>query len=417
MPEILPRIESVPGFTVAGAAAGMRPDGAPDFALIVSDTDCACAGVFTRNAMKAAPVQFGMDRLQQNASAIRAVAVNTRSANACTGARGLQDARQTTAWVGEALGIAAESVLVMSTGIIGLPLPMAGIRRGVDLTSQQLGHDWELTARAIMTTDTRPKMGSVQVQTAGGGHYTLAGICKGSGMIAPHMATMLAVIVTDAALTTEQANNALQAASAQSFNHIVVDGDMSTNDTAYLLANGRSEASLADEVDFVLFQVALNALTRKLAQDIVRDGEGGNEIRHHPGMRRRKRSRRLARRQQHRPLIPLQNGALWRRRKLGPRDGRRGLFRRSAAAGTRATIRGGRRNAARNAPAPLRRRHAHRLRRSRCRCHHGRRFADLPVGLRLRRRGRSDRLDLRSQPRLRLHQWRLSLMTATISPR
>ena len=278
MPEILPQIESVPGFMVAGAAAGLRPDGAPDFALIVSDTDCACAAVFTSNAMKAAPVLFGMERLQQSATAIRAVAVNTRSANACTGAGGLEDARQTATWVGEALGIAAESVLVMSTGVIGLPLPMAGIRRGVELTSGQLGQDWELTARAIMTTDTWPKMGSVRVQTAGGDTYTLTGISKGSGMIAPHMATMLAVIVTDAALTAEQANRTLQAASAQSFNRIVVDGDMSTNDTAYLLANGRSEVTLADEADFAQFQAALNALTRKLAQDIVRDGEGATKF-------------------------------------------------------------------------------------------------------------------------------------------
>lgn len=278
MTEIQPRIDSVSGFSVAGAAAGLRPDGAPDFALIVSDSDCVCAGVFTRNAMKAAPVLYGMERLAASASGYRAVAVNTRSANACTGERGLADARQTAARVGEALGVAADSVLVMSTGIIGLPLPMDGIGRGIGLTAPRLGQDWEMTARAIMTTDTRPKMASARVTTAAGATYSLAGISKGSGMIAPDMATMLAVIVTDAALSEEQAARALGEANQHSFNNIVVDGDMSTNDTAYLLANGRSGVALDDDADWRQFQAALTALARKLAQDIVRDGEGATKF-------------------------------------------------------------------------------------------------------------------------------------------
>ena len=206
MTDILPQIESVPGFQVAGVAAGLRPDGKPDFALIYSETDCVCAGVFTRNVMKAAPVLHGMARLEQSNSGIRAIAVNTRSANACTGSsRTAKTPEQTASWVAAALDIDASSVLVMSTGVIGLPLPMAGIRNGVELTSTQLGDDWEMTARAIMTTDTRPKLGSIQVQTAAGDTYTMAGISKGSGMIAPDMATMLAVIVTDAAITEDQA--------------------------------------------------------------------------------------------------------------------------------------------------------------------------------------------------------------------
>ena len=278
MPEIQSTIDAVPGFTVAGAAAGLRPDGAPDFALIYSDRDCTAAGVFTRNVMKAAPVLYGMERLEKNAAQIRAVAINTRSANACTGSRGREDAQQTAQWIGDSLGIAADSVLVMSTGIIGLPLPMAGIQRGVEMTSQGLGQDWLLTARAIMTTDLQPKLGSIRVQTSSGASYTLAGISKGSGMIAPDMATMLAVIVTDAVLSTEQAHRALQAANEVSFNRIVVDGDMSTNDTAYLLANGHSGVSLEAEEDFAQFQAALDALARKLAQDIVRDGEGATKF-------------------------------------------------------------------------------------------------------------------------------------------
>ena len=278
MTEILPEINSVPGFQVAGTAAGLRPDGKPDFALIYSDSDCVCAGVFTRNVMKAAPVLHGMARLEQSNSGIRAIAVNTRSANACTGSRGLEDAQQTASWVAAALEIDASSVLVMSTGVIGLPLPMAGIRNGVELTSTQLGNGWEMTARAIMTTDTWPKLGSIQVQTAGGDSYTIAGIIKGSGMIAPDMATMLAVIVTDAAITEDQAIHSLETANELSFNRIVVDGDMSTNDTAYLLANGRSGVNLETEAEIAQFQTALNALARKLAQDIVRDGEGATKF-------------------------------------------------------------------------------------------------------------------------------------------
>ncbi len=274
MPEIQNKINSVPGFQVAGAAAGLRQDGQPDFALIFSERACVVAGVFTRNLMKAAPVLYGMERLAKGREGIRAIAVNTRSANACTGERGRRDAHQSAVWVAEALAIPQNSVLVMSTGVIGLPLPMAGVRRGVELTSTTLGDDWEAAARAILTTDTRTKLGSVTVRQAGGGQYTLAGISKGSGMIAPTMATMLAILVTDIALTPEQAENALQTANDLSFNRIVVDGDMSTNDTAYLLANGQSGVTLENAADCAQFQTALNDLARKLAQDIVRDGEG-----------------------------------------------------------------------------------------------------------------------------------------------
>ncbi|MCY3835597.1 MAG: bifunctional glutamate N-acetyltransferase/amino-acid acetyltransferase ArgJ [Anaerolineaceae bacterium] len=278
MTEVLPYIDSVPGFQVAGTAAGLRPDGKADFALIYSESDCVCAGVFTRNVMKAAPVLHGMARLEQSNEGIRAIAINTRSANACTGRRGLGDAEQTAAWVADALPVTADAVLVMSTGVIGLPLPMEGIRKGIEATHKQLGQDWEMAARAIMTTDTWPKLASVQVTTAGGARYTLAGISKGSGMIAPDMATMLAVIVTDAALTAAQAIRSLERANELSFNRIVVDGDMSTNDTAYLLANGHSGVALESATDLEQFQTALDALTRKLAQDIVRDGEGATKF-------------------------------------------------------------------------------------------------------------------------------------------
>ncbi len=273
MSKINPSIESVAGFRAAGVHAGLKKAGALDFALIFSDVDCVAAGVFTRNTVKAAPVLLDMERLANNAESIRAVATNTISANACTGAIGLQNARATSDLVADALEISPEQVLVMSTGVIGTHLPMEKIARGVDLSSATLGADWRAAAAAIMTTDTRPKLGSIRVETASGS-YTLAGMVKGAGMIAPNMATMLSVIVTDAAISADAANSALLSATQESFNRIVVDGDTSTNDTVLLLSNGQSGESAATDQALAAFQDALNVLCRYLAQEVVRDGEG-----------------------------------------------------------------------------------------------------------------------------------------------
>ena len=245
MSKISPTIESVAGFRAAGVHAGLKKDGALDFALIVSEVDCVAAGVFTRNKVKAAPVLLDMQRLANDAGSIRAVATNTVSANACTGAIGLDNARATADLAADALGIAAEQVLVMSTGVIGTHLPMDKIARGVDLSSANLGADWRAAAAAIMTTDTRPKLGSVRVES-NSGSYALAGMVKGAGMIAPNMATMLSVIVTDAALSVSAAGDALRKATQESFNRIVVDGDTSTNDTVLLLANGEERRNAHD---------------------------------------------------------------------------------------------------------------------------------------------------------------------------
>ena len=266
-------IDSVRGFQVAGVHAGLKKDDALDFSLIVSDVNCAAAGVFTRNKVKAAPVLFDMERLDENPKAIRAVATNTISANACTGAIGLKNARATANLVADELSIVAEQVLVMSTGVIGTHLPMDKIAQGARLAGANLGSDWRAAAAGIMTTDTRPKLGSVSVETEAGA-YTLAGIVKGAGMIAPNMATMLSVIVTDAALALPDLNAALKSATQQSYNRIVIDGDTSTNDTVLLLANGASGVNLSSAEDLSAFQDALNALTRYLAQEVVRDGEG-----------------------------------------------------------------------------------------------------------------------------------------------
>lgn len=273
MVEVQAAIVGVEGFNVAGVSAGLKADSALDFALIVSDRPCTAAGTFTTNLMKAAPVLLDMERLGASKTGYRAIAVNTRCANACTGARGLQNAREMARLTAEALNIAPQQVLVMSTGVIGTQLPMDKIARGVSLAVPALGHDWERAARAIMTTDTRPKQASVKVTLEDGRAFTVAGIAKGAGMIAPNMATMLSVIVTDAALAPQTADRHLKSAVERTFNRIVVDGDMSTNDTVLLLANGASGV-LIDSAEEGVFAEALEAVARYLAQAVVRDGEG-----------------------------------------------------------------------------------------------------------------------------------------------
>lgn len=264
-------IHPVTGFTVAGTHCGLKPNGKDDIALLVSDRPCQAAGVFTTNRVKAAPVLYDQAILARPDAAIRAVIVNTGSANACTGAQGLENTRATAAQVAQIAGCAPDDVLALSTGVIGLHLPMDAIRRGVTALGGMLRADgWAGAAAAIMTTDTRPKLASVQQ-----GGYTITGIAKGAGMIAPNMATMLAVIATDAAAPRDLLQRALTAAAGNSFNRIVVDGDMSTNDTVLVLANGASGAAVADEAAFT---AALADVCAQLAQAIVRDGEGATKF-------------------------------------------------------------------------------------------------------------------------------------------
>lgn len=275
MPDVQPTIEKVNGFKVAGVHCGLKKDGKLDFALIVSDTPCTAAGVFTTNQVKAAPVLVDMERLKHHAHHIRAVAINTASANACTGQQGIDNALQTSRWVAEEIGCAEDEVLVMSTGVIGTQLPMDKIKRGVQLAADALGDNWEAAARAIMTTDTRPKMASLRSDHG----YQIAGIAKGAGMIAPNMATMLSVIVTDAALAVEEAKSSLRLAVKANFNRIVVDGDMSTNDTILLLASGTGVKISREKGEHLHFRFnLLSGVPRKLAQDIVRDGEGATKF-------------------------------------------------------------------------------------------------------------------------------------------
>ncbi len=275
--EVQATIEQVKGFQVAGVHCGLKEDGALDFALIVSDRPCTAAAIFTTNKVKAAPVLVDMELLKLNNTHIRAVAVNTKCANACTGEQGIANANATAKLTAETLGVGADEVIVMSTGVIGTQLPMDKIAQGIHAASDSLGDDWNAAARAIMTTDTRPKMASVTVTTADGKQYHIAGIAKGAGMIAPNMATMLGFIVTDAVLDPLKAGDDLFVAADQTFNRIVVDGDTSTNDSVFLLANGASGVTIsADDRD--QFVDALAGVARRLAQSIVRDGEGATKF-------------------------------------------------------------------------------------------------------------------------------------------
>ena len=272
-------IAGVTGFRAGGVACGIKAEGVPDFALVLSERECATGGVFTRNLVKAAPVLLDSELLRRNAAGMRAVVINSGCANACTGQRGLENARATGKLVAERVGCDERDVLVMSTGVIGVQLPMEQMEQGVTLvapTGDAAG--WRAAAEAIMTTDVRPKLASAEVQLAEGRTLRIAGISKGAGMIAPDMATMLAVIVTDAALRPAEAQATLEDANRLSFNSIVVDGDTSTNDTVLLLANGASGVAPVGEAEKAAFRDALRDVCVQLAQAIVRDGEGATRF-------------------------------------------------------------------------------------------------------------------------------------------
>lgn len=263
-------ITSPRGFRASGVAAGIKKSGAADMALVLSEADCACAAVFTTNLVKAAPVQVCKEHIAARGGQMRAVIINSGNANAVTGALGAANARRTAERAAGALGIAPEGVLVMSTGVIGVQLPMEKVERGVTEAVKALAPDGgHQAARAIMTTDTRPKEVAVKV-----GGATIGGMCKGAGMIHPNMATLLAVVTTDAQIGRAQLQPMLERAANLSFNRISVDGDTSTNDTLVVLANGASGVT----PDAEEFQRALNDVCIELAKKIVKDGEGATKF-------------------------------------------------------------------------------------------------------------------------------------------
>jgi glutamate N-acetyltransferase/amino-acid N-acetyltransferase len=271
------------GYSVGGVYSGVKSDTSKlDLSLVVSDRPATGVGVFTQNLVKAAPVQ--LDRERTPSDRIRAVLTNSGCANACTGKRGRQDAERVTAIVAEHLrgneSIAPEQVLMMSTGVIGEHLPIEKLTAGIPKVVADLGADEaaiERAARAIMTTDTVTKVRSRTVEI-GGRSITITGIAKGAAMIGPNMATMLAVVMTDAPVLPADAQAALSDAVVESFNCISVDGHMSTNDTVLLLANGAAGGEPFAGRDLSLFNATLLEVCEDLAIAIPADGEGATHL-------------------------------------------------------------------------------------------------------------------------------------------
>jgi glutamate N-acetyltransferase / amino-acid N-acetyltransferase len=268
---------TVPGFDAAGIAAGIKKNGKPDLALVASRVPCKAAAVFTKNKFPAAPVLYDRQVLAANPEGIHGVLINAGCANACTGVPGRANARLMAEWTERTLGASDQSFFVMSTGVIGVQLPMEKLEKGIPEVAARLRPDgWADAANAIMTTDTRPKLFSRQTEIDGQ-TVTFTGMVKGAGMIHPNMATMLSVIVTDAAIAQPLLQDALKAAVDLSYNRISIDGDTSTNDTVLILANGlagNAEITDADSESFIRFLSALTEIATELAQAVVRDGEG-----------------------------------------------------------------------------------------------------------------------------------------------
>ena len=271
-------ISAVKGVRAAGVACGLKQAGQPDLALVVSDAPATVAATFTTNRVRAAPIRVSERNLHGGKFA--AVVLNSGNANACTGRRGILDAEATTREVAQALHVSSRQVFVASTGVIGRPMDMGAIRKGIPLAVSRLdalrGSE---AAQAILTTDTTPKEAAISFPV-GGRRVTIGGMAKGSGMIAPRMATMLAVVATDAAVAAGPLQKALKRAVDASFNCITVDGDTSTNDMALCFANGASGVPglRSGSAAFKTFEVGLELVCLSLAKMIARDGEGATKL-------------------------------------------------------------------------------------------------------------------------------------------
>jgi glutamate N-acetyltransferase/amino-acid N-acetyltransferase len=267
------------GFRVAAVHAGIKRNASrEDVTLVASDLPATAAGVYTTNLVYAAPVAY--DRSLTPGRNFRGVAINSGNANACTGARGLDDARAMASAAGKLIGAAADEVLVLSTGIIGEFLPLEKITRGLEQAAARLAVDDDAVvtaARGMMTTDTRPKLAG-STFTADGTTYTLFGMAKGAAMIGPRLATMLGVVLTDAAIEPADAERLLREAAETSFNCVSVDGHMSTNDTVLLLANGAAGGGTLHGAGLTAFAAALSAACETLAREMADDGEGATHV-------------------------------------------------------------------------------------------------------------------------------------------
>lgn len=263
------------GFRASGIHCGIKRERA-DLALLVSDVPASAAGVFTTNRVQAAPVRY--TRRAVAAGRAQAIVINSGNANACTGEPGLEDAAEMALLSAAALGLDRDLVLVASTGVIGVPLPMEAIRRGIPMAAVTLEADGTAAAEAIRTTDKFPKTAACRLEI-GGVTVTIGGMAKGAGMIHPNLATTLCFLTTDAALPPAVLRGALQRAVAESFNSITVDGDTSTNDTVLLLANGQAGgAPITNGEALTRFTAGLTLVAAELAKMVVKDGEGATKL-------------------------------------------------------------------------------------------------------------------------------------------
>lgn len=274
-------VTAAKGFQAAAAAAEIKYKGRTDMAMIYSEVPCLAAGTFTTNVVKAAPVKWDQEIVYHQPAA-QVVVCNSGIANACTGEEGYGYCRETAGAAAEALGVPAESVLVASTGVIGMQIPIGRITSGVKAMAPVLCGSPEAgteAAKAIMTTDTVKKEVAVQVEI-GGKTVTVGGMCKGSGMIHPNMCTMLGFVTTDAKITKKMLQEALSEDVKDTYNMVSVDGDTSTNDTVLLLANGMAENPEITEKneDYEIFKQALNYVNTCLAKKIAGDGEGATAL-------------------------------------------------------------------------------------------------------------------------------------------
>ena len=281
MKQITGGVTAAKGFQAASTEAGIKYKDRKDMAMIYSEVPCKAAGTFTTNIVKAAPVKWDHN-VVYNSKAAQAVVINAGIANACTGEEGMGYCRQTAEKVEKVLGIAADEVLVASTGVIGMQLPIDRICNGIDAMVPQLKGDTESgteASKAIMTTDTKNKEVAVTIEL-GGKMVTIGGMCKGSGMIHPNMCTMLGFVTTDVNISKEMLQKCVSADVVDSFNMISVDGDTSTNDTLLVLANGMAgnEEITAEGEDYDNFCKALHEITTFLAKKMAGDGEGATAL-------------------------------------------------------------------------------------------------------------------------------------------
>lgn len=268
-------VTSASGFVAGGTKAGIKTTDKKDLALLYSKTPCCAAGTFTTNAIRASSVDWCQSHLPS--PSIQAILCNSGCANACTGDQGVKDTTTMASLASKILDIPLDSVLVASTGVIGKPLPLEKIENALPKLKKKLSPDGGSEfATAIMTTDLKKKEAAVKV-TAGKSFYTIGGCTKGSGMIHPNMATMLAFVTSDAEISPENMDKIVKRVVNRTFNNLTVDGDTSTNDMVHVLANGLSKVKVTTAADLTLFEEALFAVCNDLCKKIAADGEGATK--------------------------------------------------------------------------------------------------------------------------------------------